>query len=157
MRLAEHDGARTVENPQALVEKTSCFMIVLPCVFLARARRSLRETCGFVRGCQTNPRVPAFCVAACAYSSFRRLAQILGAVLKFGEVMQKYQVYFSDWAVALFGDEQFRHPAQIFAVALINLFAEDERHQVGILLDRARFAQIAQLRTMIALARLGRA
>ncbi len=85
------------------------------------------------------------------------LAQILGAVLKLGEVMQKYQIYFSDGPVALLGDDQLRHPAQIFAVPLVHLFAEDESHQVGILLDRARFAQIAQLRPVIALARLGRA
>jgi len=33
MRLAGHAGARTVEKPQALVEKTFCFLIVLRCVF----------------------------------------------------------------------------------------------------------------------------
>jgi len=34
MRLAGPIGARTVEKPQALVEKTFWFVIVVRCVFL---------------------------------------------------------------------------------------------------------------------------
>ena len=46
---------------------------------------------------------------------------------------------------------------QIFAIALVDLFAEDEADNVGILLDGAGFAKIAQLRAVIAGARFGRA
>ena len=71
--------------------------------------------------------------------------------------MEEHQIDFPDRPVALLGQNQLGYSPQIFAVAFINFLAKNEAHQVGVLLDRSRFAQIAQLRPMIALSRLGRA
>src|SRR5579859_3561583 len=143
MRLADHGGARSVEKPQALVEKTICVAAVLRYLFSLRGNVVFGQACLGREGISNRSRVLAMLSGGLRLLGFRSFAQILGAVLKLGQMMEKYQVYFSDGAVALLGDDQFGHPAQIFAVALINLFAEDERHQVGVLLDRSRFAQVA--------------
>ena len=66
--------------------------------------------------------------------------------------MQEDQVHGADGAVALFGDDQLGEAAEIFAVAIVDFFAEDEADHIGVLLDRARFAKVAELRAVIALA-----
>ncbi len=71
--------------------------------------------------------------------------------------MQVDQVDGSHRAVALFGHDELGEAAQIFAIAVINLFPENEADDVRVLLDAAAFAQIAELRAMIALPRLYRA
>src|SRR5450755_2959452 len=60
-------------------------------------------------------------------------------------------------AVALFGDDEFGDAFDVGIVLLIALFAEDEGHYVGVLLDGAGFAQVGELRTMVASAAFGSA
>ena len=69
--------------------------------------------------------------------AFRRLAQIFGAIFKFGEMVQKNEIDFPDGAIPLFGYKQLRHAAQIFAVALVHFFSKNKRDEIGILLNRA--------------------
>src|SRR5579872_3640234 len=83
--------------------------------------------------------------------AFRHIAQILGAIFKLGEVMKKDQIYLADGAIALFSYQKFSQTAQVFTIALVNLFAENEADQIRILFDGAGFAKIAQLRSMIPL------
>src|SRR5207302_8148806 len=71
--------------------------------------------------------------------------------------MQEDEIDLADRPVALLGDEQLGQAAEVFAVALVDFLAEDEGDQVGVLLDAAGFAEIAQLGAMIALASLGSA
>src|SRR5579862_6255906 len=76
------------------------------------------------------------------------------------------QFHCAGWAVALFADDQFRlarhafafgEPlSELFAVRfhrlahlVIIFFAEHEQHHVGVLLDRARLAQIGELRPFV--------
>ena len=60
-------------------------------------------------------------------------------------------------AVALFGDDEFGDAFEVGIVLLIDLFAEDEGHDIGVLLDGAGFAQVGELRTMVASAAFGSA
>ncbi len=71
--------------------------------------------------------------------------------------MQENQVHCAHGAVTLLGDDQFGQAAQVFALPVVDLFTEDEGDEIGILLDGARFAQVAELRTVIALAGFHRA
>ena len=43
----------------------------------------------------------------------------------------------ADGAIALFGNDDFRTPLQFGVVPLLDVFAEEEHDQVGVLLDRA--------------------
>ena len=54
--------------------------------------------------------------------------------------MKEDQVDGADRSVALLGDDQFGESLQIFAIPIVNLFAEDEADHVGVLLDAAGFA-----------------
>ena len=67
------------------------------------------------------------------------------------------QVHFAGGAVALLGNNQLGAALQVGVVLLVDFLAEDECHHVGILLDGSRFAQIGQLRTVIAAPALRRA
>ena len=66
--------------------------------------------------------------------------------------MQKREMELSDGAIALLGDDDFGAALEFGIVLLVDLFAEDEHDNVGILLDGAGFAQVAELRAMIAAA-----
>ena len=59
----------------------------------------------------------------------------------------------------MLGDDDFRHSGRRHAVLVlvdaVVLRAVDERHDVGVLLDGARFAQVRELRTLRAAAHLG--
>jgi len=68
--------------------------------------------------------------------------------------VQEDQIHGADRAVALLGEDQLRQAAKVLAIAVINLLAEDEPDQIGILLDGSRFTQVAELWTVIALSRL---
>src|SRR5271166_3974642 len=59
--------------------------------------------------------------------------------------------------VALFGDDEFGDAFEVGIVLLVDLFAEDEGHDVGVLLDGAGFAQVGELWTMVASAAFGSA
>jgi hypothetical protein len=54
--------------------------------------------------------------------------------------MEEDQVHSAHGTVALFGNDQLRQAPQVLAVAVVNFLAEDEAHDVGVLLDEARFA-----------------
>src|ERR1051326_5337460 len=91
----------------------------------------------------------------CAIALFlRQLAGILRAIFKLGLRVQEHQIHGAHRAVALFGNDQLGESLQILAVAVVHLFTEDEADQIGVLLDRAGFAEVAQLGPVIALARL---
>src|ERR1017187_3768318 len=60
-------------------------------------------------------------------------------------------------AVALFGYDDFGDAFEVGIVLFVDLFAEDEGHDVGVLLDGAGFAQVGELRTMVASAAFGSA
>src|SRR5579863_9863907 len=51
--------------------------------------------------------------------------------------------------IALLGNDQLSLALQIGIVLFVDLFAENESHHVGVLLNRSRLAEIRQLRTMI--------
>src|SRR5205823_3903088 len=76
-------------------------------------------------------------------------------------VLQERQLHGVRRTVALLGDDQLRHAVQVFLLGLVavhvHLFAIDERHHIGVLLDRARFAQVRKLRLAATLAATGRA
>ena len=57
----------------------------------------------------------------------------------------------------MFGDDDFGEAFEFGIVFLIDLFAEDKGDEVGVLLDRAGFAQVRELRAMVAAAAFGRA
>ena len=50
----------------------------------------------------------------------------------------------------MFRDNDLGFALQFGIVLLVDLFAEDEHHEIGVLLGRTRFAQVGELRTMIA-------
>src|SRR5215470_16958242 len=77
--------------------------------------------------------------------------------LKSGGVLQESQIDAANGPIALLGDNNFRTTLQVGIVLLVDLFAEDEHHKIGILLDRTRFAQVSQLRTVIAAPAFGSA
>src|SRR5271169_2083747 len=60
---------------------------------------------------------------------------------------QEDEVQISRGAVALLGDDQLRLRAiLVWQVRLVEIWPVDEEHHVGILFDRARFAQVRELR-----------
>ena len=65
--------------------------------------------------------------------------------------MKKHHRDRSDGAVTLLGQDQLGDAVQILAIALIDLFAENEPNQICVLLDTSRLTKIAQLRPVIAL------
>ena len=69
------------------------------------------------------------------------------------EFVQPGELDVAGRAVALLADHQVGlalHALAVFFVRLVVLFAVDEHHHVGVLLDRARFAQMAELRLVVA-------
>src|SRR5438445_35156 len=59
--------------------------------------------------------------------------------------LHEHQFVASDRSVSLLRDTQSRFPLQIRAIAVVELFALADRHQVGILFDRAALAQVTEL------------
>src|SRR5207249_10363945 len=76
---------------------------------------------------QTSGRQQARPARRCVSVILRLVAQVFGAVLKFGQAVEKYQIDFADGTVALLGHEQLRQTTQILAVAPVNLFTKDKR------------------------------
>src|SRR5271170_4588754 len=88
--------------------------------------------------------------ASVASRSLFRPNSALRDCLESGAVLQKRQMDSPRRTVALFSNNDLRPPLQIRIILLVNLFAKNEHHQVSILLNRPRLAQIRKLRTMIA-------
>ena len=57
-------------------------------------------------------------------------------VLELRVLPQEHEVDVAGWAVALLGDDQLCLASQVFAVAIVDLFAIDERHHIRVLFDR---------------------
>ena len=75
------------------------------------------------------------------------------AVFEAREFVQPGELDVAGGAVALLADQEVGlafHALAVFFVRLIELFAVDEHHDVGVLLDRARLAQVAELRLVVA-------
>src|SRR6185437_8067074 len=64
--------------------------------------------------------------------------------------LQKRQLDRSRRAITLLPDDQFSHTIEFRIVGLVNLFAKDKRHYVGVLLNRSGFAKVGQLGAMVA-------
>src|SRR6516164_6610925 len=79
------------------------------------------------------------------------------AVFEAGAGVQKGQFDHADGAVALLGNDDFGEAFEVRIVFLVDLFAEDEGDDVGVLLDRARLAQIGELRSMVSTTAFGSA
>src|SRR5712692_4683390 len=76
------------------------------------------------------------------------------AVVEAGEFALEVQRHEAGRAVALLTDEQLRQALDVVPVlvgrAVIHLGAVDEAHHVRVLLDRARLAQVGELRAVVA-------
>src|SRR4051812_18101311 len=66
---------------------------------------------------------------------FLNVARVFGAILEFGLGVDVDEVDGADGAVALFGDDQLGETAEVFAIALVDFFAEDKADDVCVLLD----------------------
>src|SRR5579884_3618284 len=88
-------------------------------------------------------------------SSLRYVHSGLQHRLKARRVLEECERHLSGRAVALLGYDQLGFALQFGVVLLVNLFAEDEGDHIGVLLDGARFAEVGELRTVIAAAALG--
>src|SRR5436309_7100569 len=75
-------------------------------------------------------------------------------VLEAGGLAQEDELDGAGLAVAVLGDDQLREPLVLFGGG-VDLVAVDERHHVGVLLDRARLAQVGELRAVVAPPPLG--
>src|SRR3989442_11402904 len=75
---------------------------------------------------------------------------------KAGKFAQKRKLYSAGGTIALLCNDQFGK-AGIFVRRFVNFFAVDEHDQIRILLDRAGFTQIRELRFVVALALFGSA
>ena len=83
------------------------------------------------------------------WSDRRHVAKIFGAIFKLRHRVQEDQIYFPTGPLRCLARSVPRRRAGL-RDPLVDFLAEDEAHQVGILLDRTRFAEIAELRPMIA-------
>src|SRR5260370_42457605 len=80
---------------------------------------------------------------------FRGREPACGHGLESGAIFQEREVDSADRSVALFGNNDLGFALQVGIVLLVDLFAKDKHYQVGILLDRARLAQVGELWTMV--------
>src|SRR3979411_187182 len=62
--------------------------------------------------------------------------------LKSGAVFDECHSDLADRTVALLGDNDLGFALDVGIVLLVDLFAEDEHYEVGILLDRTGFTQV---------------
>ena len=70
--------------------------------------------------------------------------------LKTGRPLHECELHFAGWTVALFSDNQLGLALEFGLIRLVDFLAENESHNVCILLDRSRFAKVGELRTVIA-------
>src|SRR5579859_7659737 len=90
----------------------------------------------------------------CIDSSLFRAPSAFRQRLESGAVFEERHFDFADGTIALLGNNDFSAALQFGIVLLVDFFAEDEHHQIGILLDRSRLAQVGELRPVIAAAAL---
>src|SRR5215467_8561367 len=95
-------------------------------------------------------------VRAAFVASLRRAG---GEVLEAGELAEERQADDACRSVALLADDQLRDSLRVArrrVLVGVLILAVDEDHDVGVLLEGARFAEVRELRAMIG-ARFGRA
>src|SRR5688500_4897728 len=79
----------------------------------------------------------------------REVLRLRLVIEELGDVVAEDELEVADGAVALLGDDDLGD-ALLFRVLVVDLVAVDEAHQVGVLLDRAGFTQIGELRAVVA-------
>src|SRR5947207_13257982 len=72
------------------------------------------------------------------------------------DVVAEHEFEITDRSIALLRNDDLSDPRRR-SVLVVSLIAIDERDEIGVLLDRSRFAKVGELRTMIAHALLGTA
>ena len=77
------------------------------------------------------------------------IAHVFSQVSKLGELVDEGEIYLANRAITLLGNDQFRPPLKVFSIRLVHFFPKQKAHHIGVLLDRTRFAQVAQLRPVI--------
>jgi hypothetical protein len=82
---------------------------------------------------------------------------VFGEVLELDVFVKESELDLAGGAVSLLGYDQLRKTVKIGPIVLVDLFPEDKRHDVGVLLDGPTLTQVAQLRTVVSRAGLGRA
>src|SRR5436190_15823354 len=77
-------------------------------------------------------------------------------VEELGDVVAEDELEVADGAVALLADDDLGD-ALLLGVLVVDLVTVDECHEIGILLDRSRLAEVGELRAVVAGALLGAA
>ena len=68
---------------------------------------------------------------------------MFGEVLELDVFVKESELDLAGGAVSLLGYDQLRKTVKISPIMLIDLFAEDKRYNVSVLLDGAALAQVA--------------
>ena len=85
------------------------------------------------------------------------ISDVFGEVLELNIFVKESKLNLAGGAVSLLGYDQLRKTVKVGPIVLVDLFPEDERHHLGVLLDRPALTQVAQLRTVVSRTGLGRA
>src|SRR4051794_791149 len=72
-------------------------------------------------------------------------------VFELGELSEERETHAADRAVAVFADDDFRSPGLLGLrlLLVVDLGAIDEHDEIRVLLERARFTEVGELRTVI--------
>lgn len=73
----------------------------------------------------------------------------LGEGFKPCGTLEKSHFHRAGRAIPLFANDDFRDSIERWIVGFVDFFPKDEGDDIGVLLDRARFPQVCQLRAMI--------
>src|SRR6266403_540673 len=87
---------------------------------------------------------PAVAAEARALRQAQLAAPLVGEIAELGVLSVELEPERAGRTVALLGDDQLGEPA-VLLLRVVHLVAVDERDQVGVLLDRARLAQVAHV------------
>src|SRR6185503_6051581 len=99
-------------------------------------------------------RIAARSIVAVTRGIMSRAGPLLGhegwvrQIIEFRVLTQERHVDLAGRARALLADDDLGAPLGIELVRVVHLVAVDEQHQVGVLLDTARFAQVRQARAL---------
>src|SRR5690349_1959734 len=88
------------------------------------------------------------------YSLSRQVIRLRLVVEELGDVVAEDELEIADGAVALLGDDDLGD-ALLLRLLVVHLVAIDERDEIGVLLDGTRFAEVGELRAVIAGALFG--
>src|SRR4051812_14529665 len=111
-----------------------------------RAIRRGRHSHGYARRVSSSVRKPE--PSQCGQASTALVVVVGDVGHEARVVLLERQLDGPEPAVAVLGDDQVRDPLALGLLVVV-LVAVDEHHQVGVLLDRARLAQVAQHRALV--------